>query len=115
MSDGLMLDKSLLSVRVSIIMLPSLFSMKVTPPWREMPCTLSRPGVDKLSLWAAGLPRIVPLLLKVMMWPEALFVDTSPRSVGVMSDIEVRSEVTEVPLQPESIRAGGIFDVFVEA
>ena len=49
------------------------------------------------------------------MWPEALFVDTSPRSVDVMFDIEVRSEVTDVPLQPESIRAGGILDVRVEA
>jgi hypothetical protein len=49
-----------------------------------------------------------------MIWPEALFVDTSPRSVGVMSDIEVMSEVTEVPLQPESIRAGGILDDLVE-
>ena len=76
---------------------------------------MSRPGVDKYSLCAAGLPRIVPLLLKVMMWPEALFVETSPRSVGVMFDIEVRSEVTDVPLQPESIRAGGILDVLVEA
>ena len=81
--------------------------MNATPPLDAMPWTLSSPGVERELECAAGLPSTSPLFWKDKVWPEAVLVVISSCSVGLMSDMLERSEVTVTPLHPESIMAGG--------
>ena len=94
-------------MRSLIIIEPCAVIINATPPLFAMPCTFSRPGVEREVECAAALPSTRPLFWNDNVWPEAVLVVISLCSVGLMSDMLERSEVTVTPLHPESMMAGG--------